>query len=282
MNFKKVLFIGFSILFLASCGTKKKVVKQQKTTKPKVVIVETPQESIEDVKQEEHVKEIVKTNSNLNRYTLQYINKFAPIAVSEMKKYKIPASITLAQGILESGNGRSDLATRSNNHFGIKCHKGWKGRSVNHDDDEKGECFRKYEHPDTSYKDHSQFLVGRKRYASLFQLGLNDYEGWAKGLRKAGYATDRKYPQKLIRIIERYQLYKFDATNQNEIISDETEIDTSKNIDLPESVGNYYKVKKGDTLYSIARNNKITVDKLKEINGLTNNSISIGQYLLVK
>ena len=282
MNFKKVLFIGFSILFLASCGTKKKVVQQQQPTKPKVVIVKTPPEPLEDVQQEEHVKKIVETNPNLNSYTLQYINKFAPIAVSEMKKYNIPASITLAQGILESGNGRSDLATRSNNHFGIKCHKGWKGSSVNHDDDEKGECFRKYQHPDTSYKDHSQFLVGRKRYAGLFQLGLNDYKGWAKGLRKAGYATDRKYPQKLISIIERYQLYKFDATNQNEIISDETQVEPPKHIDPPKSVGNYYQVKKGDTLYSIARNNNTTVDKLKEINGLTGNSISIGQHLLVK
>src|SRR5690606_1187377 len=127
-----------------------------------------------------------------------YIETFAEIAQFEMKAYGIPASITLAQGILESGSGRSDLTRRTNNHFGIKCHAGWEGEYYFHDDDEKGECFRKYNHPMYSFRDHSIFLTSRSRYAFLFHLKKDDYKAWAKGLREAGYATDRHYPQKLI------------------------------------------------------------------------------------
>ena len=115
-----------------------------------------------------------------------------------MVDYGIPASITLAQGILESGSGKGELTRKSNNHFGIKCHRNWTGDRAYHDDDEKGECFRRYNHPMYSFNDHSQFLTGRKRYAFLFKLRKDDYKGWARGLRKAGYATDKKYPQKLI------------------------------------------------------------------------------------
>ena len=140
-----------------------------------------------------------------------------PLAVLEMHEYKIPASITLAQGILESGNGRSQLASKSNNHFGIKCHKGWKGQRVYHDDDAKGECFRKYTYVATSYKDHSKFLSTRRRYADLFKLRKTDYKGWARGLKKAGYATDRKYPKKLIKIIEDYKLYEFDKFSKKDL-----------------------------------------------------------------
>ena len=119
-------------------------------------------------------------------------------------QYGIPASITLAQGILESGAGRSALSKKSNNHFGIKCHKGWTGQRVFHDDDELQECFRKYKDPKYSFRDHSLFLTQRSRYEGLFAYKKNDYKSWAKGLRKAGYATDPKYPQKLINIIETY------------------------------------------------------------------------------
>lgn len=282
MRLKYLIIIVLSTLAFTSCGSKKKVVQP---TKPVVVIVEETPEEQPNVNQEEHVEEIIKANPNLNRYTLQYINKFAPIAVSEMHAHKVPASITLAQGILESGNGRSDLATRSNNHFGIKCHRGWQGQKVLHDDDEKGECFRKYQHPDTSFKDHSLFLAGRKRYASLFTLDPKDYKRWAKGLRKAGYATDRKYPSKLISIIERYKLYEFDYAkpqNNHTIVEDNPEIVKEEpNIVIENTVGNYYQVVKGDTLYSISRKYNTTVEKLKEINGLTSNEISIGQHLLL-
>ena len=139
-----------------------------------------------------------------------YIKKFAPAAVKNMRFYKIPASITLAQGVLESGYGESTLAKKANNHFGIKCHKGWKGRSIRHDDDEENECFRSYKNPLKSYRDHSLFLVDRDRYNGLFELKRKDYKGWAKGLKAAGYATDPKYAEKLISLIERYNLTRFD------------------------------------------------------------------------
>ena len=139
-----------------------------------------------------------------------YIKKFAPAAVKNMRFYKIPASITLAQGVLESGYGESTLAKRANNHFGIKCHKEWRGRSIRHDDDEEDECFRSYKNPLKSYRDHSLFLVDRNRYNSLFELKRKDYKGWAKGLKAAGYATDPKYAEKLISLIERFNLTRFD------------------------------------------------------------------------
>jgi flagellum-specific peptidoglycan hydrolase FlgJ len=139
-----------------------------------------------------------------------YIKKYAPAATKNMRFYKIPASITLAQGILESGHGQSTLAKKANNHFGIKCHKGWKGKSILHDDDAKDECFRSYKNPLRSYKDHSLFLVERDRYSSLFKLNRKDYKSWAIGLKAAGYATDPKYADKLISLIERFRLNRFD------------------------------------------------------------------------
>lgn len=139
-----------------------------------------------------------------------YIEKYAPLAVSEMYRSGIPASITLAQGMLESGNGRSELALKSNNHFGIKCHNNWSGGRVYHDDDAKGECFRKYGHPYQSYRDHSDFLRYRDRYKFLFDYKVTDYKAWAYGLKKAGYATDPAYPKKLIKLIEDYDLHVYD------------------------------------------------------------------------
>jgi len=139
-----------------------------------------------------------------------YIKKYAPAATKNMRFFKIPASITLAQGILESGYGEGTLAKKANNHFGIKCHKEWKGKSITHDDDEKDECFRSYKNPLRSYRDHSLFLVDRDRYSSLFTLNRKDYKGWALGLKAAGYATDPKYADKLISLIERFNLIRFD------------------------------------------------------------------------
>jgi hypothetical protein len=141
---------------------------------------------------------------------LDYINQYKAIALDEQSKYGIPASITLAQGILESAAGKSELAMKANNHFGIKCAGDWTGPSYAHDDDAKNECFRKYAHPKQSYEDHSKFLL-RKRYQPLFQYPITDYKAWAKGLSQCGYATDPNYPSKLIRIIEEYELHLLTA-----------------------------------------------------------------------
>ena len=143
----------------------------------------------------------------------KYIKQYKDIAVSEMIASGVPASITLAQGCLESGNGTSALATKANNHFGIKCHN-WSGTSYRHDDDLKDECFRSYDHPEQSFRDHSDFLRYNDRYAPLFELETTDYVGWAYGLKKAGYATDPAYPEKLIKIIEDYRLYEYDEIRQ--------------------------------------------------------------------
>ena len=143
--------------------------------------------------------------------TEEYINTYKDIAIEKMKNYRIPASITLAQGILESGSGNSRLAQKANNHFGIKCHKGWTGKTYYMDDDEKDECFRKYKKVEDSYSDHSLFLTQRGRYTFLFDLKITDYKAWAKGLKKAGYATNPKYPDILISLIERYDLMKYDT-----------------------------------------------------------------------
>ena len=156
------------------------------------------------------VKSPPNNDNNIENKINLYIKKFAPAAVKNMRFYRIPASITLAQGVLESGYGEGTLAKKANNHFGIKCHEGWKGKSIRHDDDAKNECFRSYKNPLRSYRDHSLFLVGRDRYSSLFKLKRKDYKGWARGLKAAGYATDPKYAEKLISLIERFNLTRFD------------------------------------------------------------------------
>lgn len=152
----------------------------------------------------------------------KYIKTYSDLAVQHQKKYKIPASITLAQGLLESGAGQSDLARRSNNHFGIKCHSDWRGGRVYHDDDLRGECFRKYKRVEDSYEDHSKFLL-RSRYERLFDLKTTDYKGWARGLQKCGYATDRAYANKLIKVIEDYELYRYDTGKGHKISQKERE-----------------------------------------------------------
>ena len=141
---------------------------------------------------------------------LDYIDKYSDIAIKEMKRTGVPASITLAQGILESNAGQSVLATKGNNHFGIKCHNDWKGKTMKMDDNAPKECFRVYPNSDASFRDHSDFLRARDRYKSLFELKQTDYKGWARGLKKAGYATDPGYADKLITLIEDYELYRFD------------------------------------------------------------------------
>jgi hypothetical protein len=148
----------------------------------------------------------------------QYIQKFALYAVEEMEKYKIPASITLAQGLLETGGGQSRLAQQGNNHFGIKCKEDWTGKTMKHTDDAPNECFRVYDDPRDSYEDHSKFLAYRKYYVNLFKLNMMDYKAWAHGLKKAGYATNPKYAYILISKIEKNKLYEFDKVSSKEAL----------------------------------------------------------------
>ena len=204
----------------------------------------------------------------------EYIDTFSEIAQLEMKAYGIPASITLAQGLLESGYGKGELALKTNNHFGIKCHKGWQGDYDFHDDDELGECFRKYNHPMYSFRDHSTFLTTRSRYAFLFNYRNTDYKSWARGLQKAGYATDKKYPQKLIYLIEKHELYKYDSEIAREGYGKDTIVAAEADV--------VHVVSKGDTLYSLSRKYYVSVDELMQLNRLRDANLSIGQKLLVK
>jgi flagellum-specific peptidoglycan hydrolase FlgJ len=224
---------------------------------------------------------------------LAYINDFKNVAKDNFSPQGIPASITLAQGILESGAGTGDLAMQANNHFGIKCHKEWTGASVRHDDDAPQECFRKYDKASQSYRDHSEFLTSRPWYLPLFKLPKNDYKAWAYGLKKAGYATDVKYPQKLIGIIEKYQLQQYDAEVLGEDYASVPKMDTQETIktetnQVPntnsETINNIenYIVLKGDTLYSISKKFNISIDILKQKNQLIDNTLSLGQSLIVK
>lgn len=258
------------IICFGSCKSKKTASNQKKKHKTeRVVRVKQPIKEKNTKAEEPEVIE-VPVNIPYSERVANYIDEFSGIAKEEMLQYGIPASITLAQGILESGAGVGELTLKANNHFGIKCHQGWEGDTVYHDDDERGECFRKYKDPKYSYRDHSLFLTQRSRYQDLFKLRKDDYKGWAKGLRKAGYATDPKYPEKLIGIIERYNLEKYDDDVLGRKVSSVTPNDSK--------IGTY-SVQAGDTLYSISRKFNLTVETLKEYNGLRNNDISVGQML---
>lgn len=165
--------------------------------------------------------------------TLSYIDKFKGVAIEEMNQYGIPASITLAQGILESGNGNSSLAKYANNHFGVKVTSDWKGKGYYKDDDKRNDCFRVYNDARESYKDHSDFLK-RKRYAALFELDKNDYKNWALGLKQAGYATNPKYPELLINLIEKYRLYEYDQPEtEDQKLRREDRVFTEINANIP-------------------------------------------------
>ena len=198
----------------------------------------------------------------------KYIKTYSALAIEQQKKYKIPASITLAQGLLESGAGQSDLARRSNNHFGIKCHSDWRGGRVYHDDDLRGECFRKYKRVEDSYEDHSKFLK-RSRYERLFQLKITDYKGWARGLQKCGYATDRAYANKLIKVIEDYELYRYDTGKVHKLTRQE-----KKKLKYPTVKYTIYRTygllyvyaKENDSFDQIAQNLDFPVKDLKKFN----------------
>ena len=199
-----------------------------------------------------------------NKQYEDYIKKYRELAVDEMKKYHIPASITLAQGLLESGAGQSTLARKSNNHFGIKCGSDWNGKTVRHDDDARGECFRAYKHPKQSYEDHSKFLAGRPRYASLFKLKITDYKGWARGLKKAGYATNPRYADQLIDIIELYDLDKYDKKGGLKWMKE------NPNPHQPYIANEllYIIVRAGDSWKSISKEFDISQKKLRKYNDL--------------
>ena len=197
-------------------------------------------------------------SQNLTRK--QYIIKYSALAVKQMRQYKIPASITLAQGILESNNGNSKLAVKANNHFGIKCH-GWEGKKIFEDDDKKNECFRKYKSPLESFKDHSLFLNKYSRYAFLFDYKITDYKSWARGLKKAGYATNKKYPELLIKIIEDNKLNIYDDKDvEIEFIS------RIRNIYMHPNRIKYVKSENQDTYMTIAKNLKIKLWQLQKYN----------------
>lgn len=272
-----IILIGFVVL-LSACGSRKYAKNNKK------------------------VEKVAKKNNPdpVNYTTVSYINTFKNIAISEMNANGVPASIILAQGILESGSGNSSLARYANNHFGIKCTADWKGAAYYKDDDQKNDCFRVYKDAAASYKDHSAFLK-RKRYAFLFELDKNDYKNWAIGLKTAGYATNPKYPEMLINVIEKYNLHSYDLPeSEREKIVREDRVFTEINANIPKEEKKFapveipaggaqkvipadgiYIVQSGDTLFSLAKRFSLSVQDLKSINHITSDSLSIGQKLTV-
>ena len=280
-------------LVLTSCNSTKTVVQNEPKPRAKVIrqttkVAVKPKVVGTEKASSSQTLEATSKVKVTNDMVLDYISKFKSIAKIDMVKYGIPASITLAQGILESGAGTGALSVQANNHFGIKCHKDWTGPSVNYDDDSAQECFRKYNNPNESYNDHSLFLANRPRYAVLFKFAKNDYSAWANGLKEAGYATDIAYPSKLIGLIQRYQLNKFDDevlnNDLNEVIKN-TSTGTANVVNTETSVAattNYHIVIKGDTLYSLSKKYGISIETLKQKNNITESGISLGQTLILQ
>mgnify|MGYP000903591838 FL=1 len=359
MNKKLISFMGL-IALATSCSTghKNATTKTPITRIPDKVLVESKRtetyinKEVPETTEELQATSAVKVTPALIH---EYINTYKDIAMVEMQRYGIPASITLAQAILESGSGQGRLARHARNHFGIKCHYDWEGDTITHDDDAKGECFRKYEHPEASFEDHSQFLVNRSRYAFLFTLKAGDYKGWAYGLKKAGYATDPGYPQKLLLLIKKYELHQYDtevlgyafkedkplspipntppltvekkkeanktvakantttqkantptaATKNTQKAVAKKDNSPKKDISVTAQKADttrvaqkeanntpaeevamdaikMYIVKKGDTLYSIARRSGVSVDDLMARNNMSNFNINMGQILVIR
>ena len=234
-----------------------------------------------------------------NQVYQNYINQYKDVAIEGMLKYGIPASITLAQGLLESSAGRSDLVIQGNNHFGIKCH-GWTGRTIYHDDDARGECFRAYKNALESYEDHCKFLRERPRYRSLFDLDRTDYRSWAYGLKRAGYATNPSYAQQLINIIELYKLYEFDKAKHYDrfmvkhsgeeppVLTPDSRLPAYTPIVGPHPIHkyneNYYIiVRQGDTFKSLSKELDISVHKLARYNERNKKDKLIpGEYIWLK
>lgn len=207
-----------------------------------------------------------------------YIKKYKDIAIKQQKKHGIPASITLAQGLLESAAGQSRLAQEANNHFGIKCGNEWGGKTIKHKAEKGKECFRKYKKVEDSFDDHSKFLK-RKRYESLFKLKSTDYKNWAKGLRKCGYATDPKYPEKLISLIERYELYRYDSEKGKHKNYDKEEGDVKSHMVYRQGKLLYIKAYDGDTYamlakkYGIKKKDLLSYNDVKEEHPLQSGAI---------
>lgn len=271
----RIVLVLLLVLTAVSCGSKKGIVTKKKKEKTERVDTKKPVASSGKHDESVTTAPVVtapKLSGNAN-ITEVYIADYSAIAQRKMREHKIPASITLAQGILESASGRGRLAIQGNNHFGIKCH-GWSGDKIYHDDDASQECFRKYKYAEQSFDDHSEFLTSRGRYSKLFDLDANDYKAWAKELRTAGYATDRKYPDKLISLIERYELYKFDQEVLGKTSSKPKRTEVASQ--------STHKVVKGDTMYSLSKRYNLTVSELQKLNGMINSDLQLGQILIVK
>ncbi|MDO3626682.1 glucosaminidase domain-containing protein [Mucilaginibacter sp. BT774] len=275
---KTALFtlIILSVVLFSSCSVHKGLISNHEAHRNNAIVQRENREGI----------------ANYTPYTsLTYIDRFKTIAIQEMNLYGIPASITLAQGLFESGSGNGELARVANNHFGIKCTSDWKGKGYYKDDDAHNDCFRVYDKPEDSFRDHSEFLK-RPRYAKLFELDKNDYAGWANGLKAAGYATNPNYPNLLINIIQKYNLTQYDSPEsepQKEKredrvltqINDNTIVAKQDSAIQTDTSNKLYTVVTGDTLYSISRRFGITVEDLKALNSLQDNNIKIGQKLVV-
>ncbi len=283
----KYIFLVITIVFMSSCHSSKPTVYTPKkpVTKPKTHLPRA-NKPVTNTKSENTTNGntdvlVATSKTKVTQQTIfDYVSQYKDIAMGNMKSYGIPASIILAQGILESGAGYGDLAASANNHFGIKCHKDWTGEKVYHDDDSAQECFRKYAQASESYRDHALFLTSRGRYSALFSLPKGDYEAWARGLRAAGYATDPKYPEKLILYIQKYKLHQYDnqvlGISENENITTDAPKNESGNLAENEFL---YEIQKGDTLYSLSKKFNMTVDNIMKINNMTENALSIGQQI---
>jgi len=273
---RKTLILFAAAIFISSCSARKGTISNRDAYRNNLNIQRDHQDAI----------------SGYQSYTsLQYIDHFKTIAIQEMNLYGIPASITLAQGLYESGSGNSELAKNANNHFGIKCTSDWTGKSYYKDDDGKNDCFRVYDTPEQSFRYHSNFLK-RKNYAHLFELDKNDYQGWAYGLKAAGYATNPKYPQLIIGIIQKYNLAQYDRPEgevqkikrEDRVLNQiDQNIGTATKDSIIQSTptNKLYTVQQGDTLYNISKRFGLTIDELMGLNNLSDNNIKIGQKLVV-
>lgn len=283
---KGFLYALLTLLLFASCLSKHEVLQNPRVSRRPPPVHRPGKEAPRPDKETNRPPAPATSTSGYD-----YIEQYKAIAIAEMNRYGIPASIKLAQALLESGNGNSTLAREANNHFGIKCTPEWAGKKAYQDDDYRDDCFRVYQHAEESFKDHSQFLL-RKRYAALFELDKDDYRGWARGLKAAGYATNPRYADLLINLIERYQLHQYDRPeSQNEKRQREEVVQTEIVENKPEELQvaeakapvriDIHEVKQGDTLAAIARKYGMSTGDVMDLNGLKTESLFVGQLILV-
>ncbi|WP_317163594.1 glucosaminidase domain-containing protein [Mucilaginibacter aquatilis] len=295
---KNVAYLFIITLLLSACSSRRKTVYTPPRTpgnttvnKPAPEVKRNPEYKKNNERVQKENQPVASTTTVTSYTVASYIDRFKAIAVKEMNLYGIPASITLAQGLQESGFGNGELARYANNHFGIKCTSDWTGRSYYKDDDKVDDCFRVYSNPEESYRDHSEFLK-RKRYAMLFELDKNDYVGWAYGLKQCGYATNPKYPELLINTIKKYGLDQYDRPEgevQKIRREDRVLAEINQNSANPQKdtivkaqpVVKVHTVSTGDTLYNISKRYGLTVEELKALNNMNDNNIKIGQQLII-